>query len=53
MQRNDFRILNKVIFTDWNYLQSRVMPFCFSVIKRYIFHYFMKLTPIPGNQSFF
>ena len=55
MQHGNFRKLNRVIFTDWKHLESRVNAFwyLFSVIKRYAFHYFMKLVTIPGNQSSF
>ena len=55
MQHDNFRNLNRVIFTHWKHLQSRVNAFwyCFPVIKRYIFHYLIKSTPITGNQSSF
>ena len=55
MQRDNFRNLNKVILTHWKQLQSRVNAFWywFSVIKLYIFHYFMKSAPIPRNQNSF
>ena len=53
IQHNNFRNLNRVIFTHWKNLRSRVNVFwyCFSVIKRYTFHYLMKLARILGNQS--
>ena len=53
IQHNNFRNLNRVIFTHWKHLESRVNVFwyCFPVIKRYTFHYLMKSAPIPGNQS--
>ena len=54
MQHDNFRNLNRVIFTNWNHLHSWVNDFwyCFPVIKWYTFHYLMKSTPIPGSQSF-
>ena len=47
--------LNRVIFTQWEHLESLVNAFwyCFKVIKPYTFHYLMKLVPIPGIQSSF
>ena len=55
MQHDNFRNLNRVIFTHWKHLQSwlNVFWYCFPVIKRWIFHYLMKSAPIPGNQSSF
>ena len=55
MQHDNFRKLNRVIFTHWKHLESRVNAFWyyFPVIKRYTFRYFMKSAPIPGNQSSF
>ena len=53
MQHDNFWNLNRVIFTHWKHLESRVNAFwyCFLVIKRYTFHYLMKPAPIRGNQS--
>ena len=56
MQHNNFRNLNRVIFTHWKHPEFRVSNafwYCFSVIKLYTFHYLMKSAPIPGNQSSF
>ena len=55
MQHDNLGNLNRVIFTHWKHLKSRVSAFwnCFPVIKRYIFHYLMKSAPILGNQSSF
>ena len=55
MQHENFQNLNRLIFTYWKHLQSRVNAFwyCFPVIKRYTFHYLMKSTPISSNQSSF
>ena len=55
MQHKNFRKLNRVIFNHWKHLQSQVNVFWhyFPVIKRYTFHYLMKLSRIPGNQSSF
>ena len=52
-QLNNFQNLNRVIFTHWKHLESRINVFwyCFPVIKRYTFHYLMKSAPIPRNQS--
>ena len=53
-QHNNFQNLNRVIFTHWKHLESRINVFwyCFHVIKRCTFHYLMNSAPIPGNQSF-
>ena len=53
MQHDNFRNLNRVVFTDWKHTDSRVNEFlyCFPIIKRYTLHYLMKSAPIPGNQS--
>ena len=50
-----FETLKKLILTHWKHLESWVNAFwcCFPVIKRYTFHYLMKSTSIPGNQSSF
>ena len=55
MQHDNFRNLNRAIFTHWKHLEFRINAFwyCFPVIKRYTFQYLMKLAPIPGNQSSF
>ena len=55
MQLGNFRNVNRVIFTQWKYLQFRVNAFwyLFSVIKRYTFYYYLKLAPVPGNQGSF
>ena len=55
MQHDNFRNLNRMIFTYWKHLESRVNAFwyCFSIIKRYTFRYLMKSEPIPGNQGSF
>ena len=56
MQHDNFQNLNRVIFTHWKHLDSRVKAFwyCFPVIKRYSFYYyFMKSAPISGNQTSF
>ena len=55
MLHENFRILNRVIFTHWKHLESQVIAFwyCFPVIKQYTFHYLMKSVPTPGNQSSF
>ena len=51
MQRDNFRSLNRVIFTHWKHVGSRVNDFWyrFRVIKQYTFHYLMKSAPILGN----
>ena len=53
MQHDNFRNLNKVIFTHWKYLESWVNAFWyrFSLIKRYTFHCFMKSALVWGNQG--
>ena len=53
MQHDNFWNLNRVIFTHWKHLESQVKGFWywFPVIKRYTFHYLMKLAPIPGNKA--
>ena len=53
MQHDNFRNLNRVIFTHWKDLESQdnALWFCCLVFKRYTFHYLMKSAPIPGNQS--
>ena len=55
MQHDNFLNLNRMIFTHWNYLESRFNVFwnLFLVIKRYTLHYFIKSIPIPGNQGSF
>ena len=41
LQNNNFRNLHRVIFTHWKHIGFRVNAvwYCFSVIKRYTFHY--------------
>ena len=55
MQHNNFQNINRVIFTHWKHLKSRVNAFwyCFPVIKRYTFHSLIKSAPMPGNQISF
>ena len=55
MQHDNFRNLNRVVFTHWKHLESRVNDLwnCFPVIKWYTFLYSMKSAPSPGNQSSF
>ena len=49
MQHDNFRNLNRVIFTYWKYLEFRANAFWyyFPVIKQYTFHNLMKSAPIP------
>ena len=54
MQHHNFRNLNRVIFTHWKQLESRVNAFwyCFPVIKQYIL-LSDEIGSIPRNQSSF
>ena len=54
MQHHNFRNLNRVIFTNWKQLESRVNAFwyCFPVIKQYIL-LSDEIGSIPRNQSSF
>ena len=47
---NNFWNLNRVTFTQWKHLESRVIKWV-KVIKRCTFHKLKKLILIPGNQS--
>ena len=49
MQHVNLRNLNRVTFTEWKHLASRVNV-CFKVIKQYDFHYLMKLVPYPESK---
>ena len=54
IQHDNFRILNRVVFTHWKHLQIRnAFWYCFPVIQRYTIHYLMKSTSIARNQSSF
>ena len=55
VEHDNFWHLNRVVFTHWRHLESRVDAFryLFSVIKLYTFHYFMKSVPIVENQDSF
>ena len=52
MEHSNFRNLNRVIFTRWKHLESRVNAFqyCFKVIKQYTFRHLILLS-ILGCQS--
>ena len=54
MQHHNFRNLNRVIFTHWKQLESRVNAFwyCFPVIKQYIL-LSDEIGSIPRNQRSF
>ena len=49
---HNFWNLNRVTFTQWKHLASRINGFwyCFKVIKQYAFHHLMKLVPFPGSK---
>ena len=54
MQHHNFQNLNRMIFTHWKELESRVNAFwyCFPVIKQYIL-LSDEIGSIPRNQSSF
>ena len=53
MQHASFQNLNRVIFTHWKHLESRVDAFwhCFPVIKQYTFHCLMKRLPFQETRA--
>ena len=56
MQHDNFRNLNRVIFTQLKHLSPQLMPFDTArvkAIKRYAFQDLMKSVSIPRNQSSF
>ena len=55
MQHDNFRNLNRMLFSQWKHLELRVNVFwyCFKVINCDAILYLMKSTSIPGIQNSF
>ena len=54
MLYDDLRNLNRVIFTNWKHIETRVGAFWYSFpVIIFTFHYLMKSVPISGNESSF
>ena len=53
MQQDNFRNLNRVIFTHRKHLESRVSAFsyCFPIIKQNTCHYLSLFSPSVGKDE--